>query len=882
MRSFIGNLPLIFLSILILAGCQQKPVQTTATLAQSAQETALPPLPNSGSPAPKPEIYQAGARVRYCQNELCLMLEFLEDGLLHGEYTPQGGGHDLSLPIWTTPMVSGKNFSGPTRFTVQPDGTLTTDAIQVTVDGALCFTAVDETRDPAWELAQICPQDMQGFRKHLSINSPDITDIYGLGEQFLEPGVTEGNWFNKVRFPGVDQGNAMVPFSGGMVGNAQFSIAYFLGHGDLNYALFVDNPAVQTWNFRKTPWDINVAGDAVRFYLITGANLPQLRSSYMALTGTPPVPPKKMFGLWVSEYGFDNWQELEDKLATLRANNFPVDGFVLDLLWFGGIRSDSTESSMGGLNWDTARFPNPAAKIAELGAKEGVGIITIEEPYISASLPEYADLAGKGYLVRQSEAGEPVYLESNPWWGIGGMMDWTNSAGSAYWHDEKRQPLVESGVMGHWTDLGEPEAFAAVSWYAGVPDEYGTLHNEYTVHNLYNFYWSQSIVEGYQRNGNTQRPFILSRSGAPGSQRFGVSMWSGDIGSNLDSLAAHLQVQGQMSLSGVDYFGSDIGGFYRSGAVGGIDNIYTPWLAAGSLLDVPVRPHTNNLCNCQETAPDRVGDVASNLASIRLRYSLSPYLYSLAHRAYLYGEPLFPPLVYAYQQDEQVRKLGAEKMIGQQLLAATSTALFQEYLDVYLPDGKWVNFYTHEWYNSKGEVLEKVPLMVDGVYRLPLYLRAGAILPLMYVDDQTMNINGLRKDGSRRDELIVRVVADEEPSSFTLFEDDGKTIAYQNGAVRTTEIQQQQSGNQVTVLIKAAQGTFAGALDERDNWLQLIVEDAAKPASVTLNGELVPEAASEVEWESLKQGWVFTSTNLVLVKTGTINVGSEKKLVITW
>ena len=359
-------------------------------------------------------------------------------------------------------------------------------------------------------------------------------------------------------------------------------------------------------------------------------------------------------------------------------------------------------------------------------------------------------------------------------------------------------------------------------------------------------------------------------------------MWSGDIGSNLDSLAAHLQVQGQMSLSGVDYFGSDIGGFYRSGAVGGIDNIYTPWLAAGSLLDVPVRPHTNNLCNCQETAPDRVGDVASNLASIRLRYSLSPYLYSLAHRAYLYGEPLFPPLVYAYQQDEQVRKLGAEKMIGQQLLAATSTALFQEYLDVYLPDGKWVNFYTHEWYNSKGEVLEKVPLMVDGVYRLPLYLRAGAILPLMYVDDQTMNINGLRKDGSRRDEQIVRVVADEEPSSFTFFEDDGKTIAYQNGAVRTTEIQQQQSGNQVTVLIKAAQGTFAGALDERDNWVQLIVEEAAKPAGVTLTGELVPEAASEVEWESLKQGWVFTSTNLVLVKTGTIKVGSEKKLVITW
>jgi len=201
---------------------------------------------------------------------------------------------------------------------------------------------------------------------------------------------------------------------------------------------------------------------------------------------------------------------------------------------------------------------------------------------------------------------------------------------------------------------------------------------------------------------------------------------------------------------------------------------------------------------------------------------------------------------------------------------------------VYLPAGKWVNYYTDEWYSSKGEVLEKVPLMIDGVYRLPLYLRAGAILPLMYVDDQTMNITGLRKDGSRRDELIVRVVADEEPSSFTLFEDDGKTIAYQNGAVRTTTIHQQKSGSQVTVLIEAAQGTFAGALKERDNWLQLVVADSAKPAGVSLNGEPLPEAASEMELGSLKQGWVFTSTRLVLVKTGTLNVDNEKKIVINW
>src|SRR5262249_9214073 len=152
------------------------------------------------------------------------------------------------------------------------------------------------------------------------------------------------------------------------------------------------------------------------------------------------------------------------------------------------------------------------------------------------------------------------------------------------------------------------------------------------VHNVFTFHWIESIARGYARNGVTQRPFMMARSGAAGMQRFGAAMWSADIASRASSLATHMNAQLHMSMSGIDYYGSDIGGFHRDALDGDIRELYTEWFADGMLLDVPGRVHTDNdSCkNCYETAPDRVGDAASNLDNLRLRYELSAYVYSLA------------------------------------------------------------------------------------------------------------------------------------------------------------------------------------------------------------------------------------------------------------
>jgi hypothetical protein len=575
-----------------------------------------------------------------------------------------------------------------------------------------------------------------------------------------------------------------------------------------------------------------------------------------------------MFGLWISEYGYENWAELESKYATLRGNQFPVDGFVLDLQWFGGITADSDDSKMGRVTWDLAAFPDPATKLASYRDEDGLGTMMIEESYVSRKLSEHADLATRGFLVRSGcETCNPVYLDNNSdknngnWWGKGGVIDWTNDAGADYWHDTKRQALINDGVLGHWIDLGEPEMYDAVDspgdaadWAFGVlPGKHA--HSDYD--NIYSLKWAEGIARGYERNTVAQRPFIMARSGAARIQRHGVAMWSGDIGAGLSDLAAHTNAQMHMSLSGVDYFGADIGGFKdRNNDTFG--ETYTQWFANAMMFDVPGRPHTNNLCNCKETAPDRVGDLASNRANVRERYALAPYLYSLAHRAHLYAEPYAAPLVYYFQNDAAVRERGAEKMLGPNLLVAAVAQAGATQHDVYLPAGTWFDYWTNQRIESTGQVRTGQPLYRDRLFRLPTYARAGAILPRMHVDEQTMNVLGKRADASVRNELIVRVYAADTPSSFTLYEDDGTSVAYLDGAVRTTELSQQRCGDTVTVLVANGAAT-----------------------EVTLNGNPLTAHPNRAAFDAADSGWLNADGGVVLAKSGNLAVDTAKTFVAT-
>ncbi len=845
-----------------------------------------------------------------------LIIEVLRDDIFHFELGLNEGPSE-GLALETSPMVLKTDYPGPTKLSVEGE-TMETPALRARVNAeTLCVTLFDKIKNI--ELTAVCPYAFNGnWGSGVTIDKAAMSNAYGLGNYFdyrRTAKSAEGDWIgNKWSGWLFTEGNARRSEPGGAPSVSQFPVLNVLGEGNLSYSLFFDHTRKYEADFSQDLWTFTSFGNTLRWYVITGPDLPDLRSDYMELVGKPRVPPRKAFGLWVSKFGYRSWDGVERAVASLEKDNFPVDGVALDLFWFGGRflndgnRNETTfdESRFGSLRFDEKAFPDPAGKIKSL-LNRGIGIMPIEESLVAngkTMRSEFGDLMDElkdnAYVPRCAQ-GEPCLLSKNPWWGVGWYLDWTHAGARDFWHDNRRKYLTDLGVLGHWCDLGEPEVdqYVPNANYAGVSSEL-SKHNE--IHNLYGFLWMQGIAEGYARNQTPARPFMLTRAGAPGIQRFGATMWSGDINSNHESLRGQINSQMHMSLAGIDYYSSDAGGFF--GGNPGSD-LYRMWLADNAMTDFPLRPHSwaaEDAEDKQSFAPNNAPTEIknSNRATVQFKYELIPYHYALAHRAYRYGEPLTPPVFYYYQSDKNTRITASQKMSGRDLLFGLGTEPGQVRKDMYLPADAWYDYYSDVYMNTN---VDNTPNMVgpflaqrvdfdlfrSGLLRLPVYARGGSIIPIMKVDASTADAFGRKRQANgqlsgKSSEFVTRVFAGPHgvSSEFTVFEDDGSTSAYESGAVRTTRMTQVSEDRRTTVEVDPSVGEYEDAPRERNIEIWLTSPWRGR-VEVSLDGIAMKAYASREDFERESAAGYFVDpyNGRIFAKLGLRPVSQGAKVIFS-
>lgn len=528
------------------------------------------------------------------------------------------------------------------------------------------------------------------------------------------------------------------------------------------YILVFDNSASGHLDIGATEAGVlqfEAVGGRTSYLVIAGSDYPSLIDHYTQATGRQPLPPRWAFGNFASRFGYRTEQEVRDTIKKFKQQDFPVDALVLDLYWFG----KDIKGHMGNLDWDSEAFPNPKKMMADLKA-EGVRTVLITEPFILTSSSRW-DEATAADVLAKSPAGAPKTF--NFYFGNTGIVDVFHTPAQA-WFWSIYQSLMLQGVDGWWGDLGEPEVH---------PDD--TLHqlsesralgctttgnntciaaaNE--IHNAYGHQWAKMVYENQRRRFPDTRPMVMMRAGFAGSQRYGFIPWTGDVARSWGGLKPQVELSLQMSLLGLGYTHSDLGGF--AGGETFDQELYVRWLQYGAFQPV-YRPHAQD-----NIAPEPVfhDERTQNLVRpfIKLRYQLLPYNYTLAYENSTTGMPLMRPLFFEDERDSSLIDNSSSYLWGDAFLVTPVTDAGANSVSVQLPKGVWFDYFTGKRYVG-GRTIEQ-PTQLD---TLPVLVRAGSFIPMVKAVNSTRDYSS--------DHLILNYYHDASVASATgqMYEDDGE------------------------------------------------------------------------------------------------------------
>ena len=571
------------------------------------------------------------------------------------------------------------------------------------------------------------PSDAAFYQTGATFVSPGDEHYYGLGqnhEGFLDHrGHTVECWHNYVATGGP---TVCIPF---LVTN-------------YGYGLIWDNPSKTTimpgFN-EQTRW-VSEVGDRVSFFVIAGKDTDEIYSGYRQLTGATPLMPKAAYGYVQCKQRYSSQEEVLAVAKGYRERHLPADIIVVDWFYY---------TKMGQMDFDPEKWPDPAAMNRQLHDMGFQTMISVWPRFTKGS--RYYDLLAKnGWFIHLAD-GTPI--DGLPYDRAGSDIDTTNPDAARWYWNVIRDNIVSKGFDSIWADETEPDLPPNGSYFHAGP---GTRY-----FNIYPLLHTAAIYDGFRRD-TKNRALILSRDAYLGAQRNGTMFWSSDIYPTWDTLKRQIPTGLDFTASGIAYWTQDIGGWQylpkehhpahpplldpsdARDNVGGYDDypeLYTRWFEYGAFLPV-FRAHGSRTYNEVWSYGKQAEPILEKY--LKLRYQLLPYIYSLGYKTYQTGAPSMRALFMDFPDDPKVADLGDEYMFGPAFLVAPVTEQGATSRAVYLPAGAdWYDFWTNERFHGGQTINVAAP-----IDKLPLFVRAGSIVPLGAPIESTSQVQEIAKRAS--------------------------------------------------------------------------------------------------------------------------------------
>lgn len=558
------------------------------------------------------------------------------------------------------------------------------------------------------------------------------------------------------------------------------SIPFFIGiHSNQLYGFFLNNTFKSFFNFGLSTPDfssVTTEGGDIDYFIIHDTDIAGILKHYTSITGRMSLPPRWALGYHQSKCSYFPQDQVKLLADNFRAKKLPIDCIVLDADYLQDYEP---------FRINTSRFPDMSGLTHYLKEKN-IEVTASVNPGIKRDSTYFAHYDGiKNDVFVKFADGSLYTAEIAP--SLNNFVDFTSAKGRQWWSDHMVF-LSRSGIHGYWNDMNEPAVGGSYLPDNLVFDFDGRKATALEAKNLYGMLMAQSSHQAALNHSKNLRPFILSRSGFAGIQRY-AAIWTGDNTAADSYLLGGALLNTQLGLSGIPFVGDDIGGYIGTTS----KNLFIRWMQTG-LFAPYARNHKEAFAVANE--PWSYGEEAEAIsrAYLNFRYRLMPYFYSTFYESTQNGSPIVRSLAFRYPFDKLVYDeiYQYQFTLGDAILVVPVTPS-ESIKKVYLPEGQWYDIMSDTLFIGNQELM-----MNPALHEIPLFIKSSSMIPMQKLVQSNAEHPG--------DTLYLHVYAGVDSSQFLYYDDDGISRKYQSGEYHQRLIHYQPLSK--SLLFKKSEGNY--------------------------------------------------------------------------